>query len=283
MHILLILVLFGDPSGADAAKAVGAELSALGGTSVQLVVGADAVTSLAAKGVKEADLVGSAVIANHLTASDPDLVVIRLEHRVDGGDQLIESRVWFGGRAENHVAISGHGGDPTASAVAGIIQVLGPRLPLSPGQPVNADGGQLAHLAEHSDWQAMRTALLAVPNKDPRQFYYLVLAELRLGLGDAARQSLEAMRQAHGTHFLVKAAASLLPDPALTEPAKADAPASAPGSTPAKPAPGAVTPAPATVTPAPATGPGAAPPKGPDAAPAPAPAPKTAEDPNVLR
>jgi len=40
--ILLILVLFGDPSAGDAAKAVGAELSALGGTSVQLVIGADA-------------------------------------------------------------------------------------------------------------------------------------------------------------------------------------------------------------------------------------------------
>jgi hypothetical protein len=261
MHILLILVLFGDPSGADAAKAVGAELGALGGASVQLVIGPEAAARLAAKGVKEADLLASPVIANHLTAADPDLVVIRLEHRVDGGDQLIESRVWYGGRAESHVAISGHGGDPTASAVSGIIQVLGPRLPLSPGQPVNADGGQLARLAEHNDWQAMRTALLAVPAKDPRQFYYLVLAELRLGLGDAARQTLELMRQAHGTHFLVKAAASLLPDPALTE---APAPGAAPGAGAPAPNPGSGAPAPG-------------------AAPGVPPAAKPADDPNVLR
>ena len=246
MHILLILVLFGDPSGADAAKAVGAELSALGGTSVRLVVGADAAAALAAKGVKVADLTSSQVIANHLTAADPDLVVVRLDHRIDGGDQLLESRVWFNGRTENHVAISGHGGDPTTSAVAGIIQILGPRLPLAPGQPVQADSGQLAHLAEQGDWQALRTALLPLQHKDPRQFYYVVLSEQRLGLAEAAKATLEEMRTAHGTHFLVKAAASLLPEPAISEPpAKADAPgtpagapplgAPAPASTPASP------------------------------------------------
>jgi hypothetical protein len=248
MHVLLILVLFGDPSGADAAKAVGTELAELGGTTVHVVVGPEALAQLAGKGVKEADLLGSPVIANHLTASDPDLVVIRLDRRADGGDQLIESRVWYDGHSDSHVAISGHGGDPTASAVSGIIQVLGTRLPLSPGQPANVEGGQLAHLAEHNDWQGIRDSMRDKASKDPRQFYYLVLAEVRLGLIDEARRDVAAMATAHGAHFLVAAARSLLPPPESAPQAGApkagatDAPAARPD--PGAPGPQATKPPP---------------------------------------
>ena len=262
MHVLLILILFGDPSGAEAAKAIAGELDALGGTSVHVVIGAAAAAELAKKGVKEADLVGSQVIANHLTGADPDLVVIRVDQRSEGGDQIIESRVWFDGRSDSHVAIAGHGGDPIPSALSCIIQVLGPRLPLAPGQPANLSGGHLAQQAEKGEWQELYDSLHSLAGKDPRQCYYLVLAEVRLGQVEEARKDLEAMRAAHGTHFLVKAAASLLPPvepppkPAGAPPADLSAP-SAPPAPPATPSPpGAPAPAAPPAPPGPAGPPG---------------------------
>lgn len=228
--LLLVLVLFSDPSGEAAAKSVAEELARLGGATVQVMVGADAVAQLEARGVKERDLVISPAIANHLTESDPKLVVVRLERRVSGGDEVVESRTWSLGKSENHVAISGRGGDPLAGAITGIIQVIGPRLPTQPGAAHSDEDVEMGRLAQAREWKSLIDRLGAVPDKDPRQFYYLVLAHSRLGQPDAAREVLAAMRTAHLAHFLVRAAESLVP--ASAKPA-ADTPASRRATPPA--------------------------------------------------
>ena len=209
--LLLVLVLFSDPSGEAAAKAVAEELARLGGATVQVVVGPDAVAQLETRGVKERDLVISPAIANHLTESDPKLVLVRLERRVSGGDEVVESRIWSLGKSENHVAISGRGGDPLAGAITGIIQVIGPRLPTQPGAAPSNDDVEMGQLAQAREWKSLVDRLAAKSDKDPRQFYYLVLAHSRLGQPDAAREVLAAMRTAHAAHFLVRAAESLVP------------------------------------------------------------------------
>lgn len=209
--LLLVLVLFSDPSGEAAAKAVGEELGRLGGASVQVVVGPDAVAQLETRGVQERDLVISPAIASHLTESEPKLVVVRLERRASGGDEVVESRIWSLGKSENHVAIAGRGGDPLAGAITGIIQVIGPRLPTQPGAAPSNEDAEMAQLAQAREWQPLIERLVAKQAKDPRQFYYLVLAYSRLGQPDAARDALAAMRTAHAAHFLVRAAESLVP------------------------------------------------------------------------
>ena len=213
------MILFSDPSGEAPAKAVSAELARIGGASVQVVVGADALKALEAKGVKESDLLSSPVIANHLTADDADLVVIRLDHRSAGGDEVLESRIWAGGRSDSHVAIAGKGGDPTSGALNGIIDTIGPRLPSAPGAADTAEDGQLSQLSERREWKTLLAGLADKPGKNPRQFYYLVEAQVHLGQLDDARKTLDAMAMAHPGHFLIKAATSLLPPPADSKPA----------------------------------------------------------------
>lgn len=209
--LLLVLVLFSDPSGEAAAKAVAEELARLGGDTVQVVVGPDAVAQLESRGVKERDLVISPAIANHLTESDAKLVLVRLERRATGGDEVVESRIWSLGRSENHVAIAGRGGDPLAGAITGIIQVIGPRLPTQPGAAPSNEDVEMGRLAQSREWKTLVERLGAVAAKDPRQFYYLILAHSRLGQPDLAREALAAMRTAHRAHFLVRAAESLVP------------------------------------------------------------------------
>jgi hypothetical protein len=228
-NLLLILVLFSDPSGEAAAKSVAAELSRLGGASVQVQVGAEALKTLEQRGVRDGDLVLTPAIPRQLTASEPNLVVIRIECRSTGGDEVVESRIWSGGVVESHVAIAGQGGDPTASAINGIIQVVGPRLPSQPGVAPTAEEGRLAQLAAQQGWRDLLAILGPVAQKSPRQFYYLVLALVSLGEREQAEQNLEAMRKAHPDHFLIKAAAALMPVIVAppVEPAPAPTPAPA--------------------------------------------------------
>jgi hypothetical protein len=211
MHILLILVLLSSPGDEATAKAIAAELTALGQAKVHVVIGQDASALLEARGLKSSDMVGSPVIANHLTAADPDLAVIRIDRHTDGGDVIIETTVWIGGHKDGHVAIAGHGGDPTSSAIGGIIRALGPRLPSGPEVVSGVEDGKLAQIADKGDWQDLLVSLKDKTNKNPRQFYYLVLAQVRLGLKREAADTVAQMTKAHPKHFLVAAAASLLP------------------------------------------------------------------------
>ncbi len=209
-HLLLILVLFSDPSGEKSAQVMTEELARIGGKQVEVVMGADAIKRLEAMGMKVQDLVISPTLANHLTASEKELVIIRLDRRSSGGDEVLESRVWSGGRTESHVAIAGKGGDPLSSALSGIIQVIGPRLPTAPDSAPSNEDAELATLAEAKEWKLLAERLELRPEKDPRQLYYLVLARARLGQPDEARAALATMRTTYPAHFLTRAADSVI-------------------------------------------------------------------------
>src|SRR4051812_14762290 len=63
-HLLLILVLFSDPSGEKAAQVVTDELARIGGKQVEVVLGADAIKRLEGLGMKVQDLVVAPSLAN---------------------------------------------------------------------------------------------------------------------------------------------------------------------------------------------------------------------------
>jgi hypothetical protein len=210
-HLLLILVLFSDPSGEASAQIVTDELTRIGGKQVEVVMGAEAIKRLEAQGMKAHDLVVSPTVANHLTASEKNLVIIRLDRRSSGGDEIMESKVWSNGRADSHVSIAGKGGDPLSGAISGIIQVIGPRLPTSPDSAPSPEDAELATLAEAKEWKLLAERLEAKAEKDPRQLYYLVMARTRLGQPDAAREVLAVMRTTYANHFLTRAAETVIP------------------------------------------------------------------------
>ena len=220
-HLLLILVLFTDPSGEASAQVVSEELARIGGKQVEVVVGSDALKRLEGLGVRALDLVISPTIANHLTATEKKLVVIRLDRRSSGGDEVLESKIWSTGRVDSHVSIAGKGGDPLAGAISGIIQVVGPRLPTNPDTTLSNEDAELAQLAEAKEWKALEQRLTAKAEKDPRQLYYLVLAHARMGQVDAAREVLVIMRTAHPAHFLTRAAETVVPASAAKSAAEA--------------------------------------------------------------
>lgn len=209
--LLLILVLFSDPSGEPSAQIVTDELARIGGKQVEVVMGGEAVKRLEAHGMKVHDLVVSPTVANHLTASEKNLVIIRLDRRSSGGDEILESKVWSSGRADSHVSIAGKGGDPLSGAVSGIIQVIGPRLPTAPDIAPSTEDAELATLAETRDWKALAERLEPKTEKDPRQLYYLIMARAKLGQPDAAREVYGAMRAKYPAHFLTRAAETLIP------------------------------------------------------------------------
>lgn len=217
--ILTILILLGDPSGEAVANQVGEELSRRGGPRVEVVIGAPALAQLEAKGIKARDLLVSPNIGAHLTAptgaegKEPNpLVVIHLDRREVAGDTLVETRAWLDGRSDRHVAIVGKGADPAGAVVHGVIGLIGHRLPgAAPAAPGAVDDALLAQLAERQQWLDLLGRLAGVRAKTPRQSYYEVLAFAKLGQRDAAVEALNRLRIDHPDHFLVAAAAELIP------------------------------------------------------------------------
>lgn len=207
--LLLILVLFSDPAAQPTATLLAEELTQRGGRQVQVVVGAEALKQLEVKGLRDGDLLASPRLAEQLTAHEAKLILIRLEHRSVAGDQIVESRIWSAGACDRHTAIAGNGGVPSASAVAGIVELLSPRL-----SPVTATadprGGELPALVQRQAWREMAALLSPKADKTARDYYYLVLAQVRLR-DAAAKDTVAAMAKAHPGHFMVQAAESLLP------------------------------------------------------------------------
>lgn len=216
--ILTILILLGDPGGEALARQVGEELARRGGPRVEVVVGAEALARLEAKGIKAADLLASPNIGAHLTApasadaaANP-LVVVHLDRRQVAGDELVETRVWLDGRTDRHVAIVGKGADPAGVVIHGVVGLVGHRLPgAAPAAGPGVDDAHLAQLAERQQWLDLLGRLAGVQTKTPRQSYYEVLAYARLGQRDAAVEALNRLRAAHPDHFLVAAAGELIP------------------------------------------------------------------------
>lgn len=216
-QILLILVLLGDPKGEALAKGVAEELVRRGGQQVEVLVGAQARAEIERRGFTVKDLLVTPNIGAHATAaqSDPGTapIILHIDLRDAGGDAVVETRAWFDGRAEKHVAIAGKGSDPLAVVVAGVVGLIGHRLPggAPASDPGTVDEVKLAQLAEQGRWLDLLGLLAGVTDKTPRQRYYEVLAYAKLGQRDPAVEALNRLRSASPGHFLILAAEELIP------------------------------------------------------------------------
>ena len=226
-HVLLILVLLGDPSGEALAKGVAEEMTRRGGEQVQVLVGPDAKAAIEKKGVTVKDLLVTPNIGAHFTAAQAGKpqspIIIHIDQHDAGGDAVVETWVWFDGRAEKHVAIAGKGTNPLANVTAGIIGLMGHRLPggAPAAKPGLVDEVLLSQLAERHQWLDLLGQLAGVADKTPRQRYYEVLAYAKLGQRDPAVEALNRLRTASPGHFLVAAAEELIPAVGA-KPAEAD-------------------------------------------------------------
>lgn len=223
--VLLILILFGDPSGEQLSKDLAADLGRLAGANAKILIGTEAAKELEKHDVRVADLMSGPNIGAHLTTSTPNLIIIHLERSESAGDIVVNSSVWLEGRSDKHVAIGGNGADPEQGVLKGLLPIIQHRFPEQPGAGVIApasDEAQLAAQADRKEWQTMLGNLAGVEKKSPRQFYYQILAYSRLVQRDAAVESLNQMREKYPDHFLIKAAEEMIPPLPHDEDGKSD-------------------------------------------------------------
>ena len=220
--LLLILILFGSSDKA-AGDRLAAQLTALGGANVRVLAGAEASKALETRGVRDADLISSPELGEQLTRHSTDLIVVRIDDRKSGGDDVIESTVWARGHVERHVSIAAQGGAALDGALRGVVGIVGPMMP-EPGDPASEEA-RLPQLVDSGSWTELLqlVAPFGPPSpkpKSPRWCYYEVLALVRLGRMDSAVEAAARMRAAYPEHFLTASAASLIP-PQLPAPASA--------------------------------------------------------------
>ncbi|MFW5844875.1 MAG: hypothetical protein ACOCXJ_01465 [Planctomycetota bacterium] len=132
---------------------------------------------------------------------------------------MLTAKLWFGGTSEHFVAIAGPEGDPTPDLVNGVARLMRGFLDPESDSQRMAIGPQvsLATLVEREAWQPMLGLLASKEDKNPREWYYMVVAYVRLKQRDAAVATLAEFREEHGKHFLVDAAAALIPPPQAAE------------------------------------------------------------------
>ncbi len=149
MNQLILILLLVSPQDQDVGKRIGADLSAAFGSHARVLVGKDAVAELATRGIKDADLASSPEVGEALTRAAPTVVLVRLECRVTGGDQVIESAVWDHGRLVRHTAIAGGGHGAADGASHGIIDALSGMI--ASADDGGADAGRLPQLVHAED------------------------------------------------------------------------------------------------------------------------------------
>lgn len=216
-QLLLIIVLLGDPSGDSLAKGIAEEMARRGGQQVQVVVGEEAKAAIEKRGITVRDLLITPNIGAHLTTQQPGAapapIILHIDRRDSAGDAVVETRVWVDGRMEKHVAIAGKDTDPLSAVTAGVVGLVGHRLP--GGRPApkagEVDEVKLAQLAEQQRWLDLLAMLAGVSDKTPRQRYYEVLAYAKLGQRDPAVEALNQLRTIYPGHFLIAAAEELIP------------------------------------------------------------------------
>lgn len=208
--ILLILVLFSDPAAEPTAKMLTEDLTLRGGTHVRVLTSTEGYKELEKKGLRDGDLVTSPVLAEQLTSQDTHLAIIRLEHHLVAGDQVVESRVWSVGRCDRHTSITGKGGDPSPAVVGGVVDILSSVLPNATNAADANKSTDFPALVQRQAWKEIVASLATKADKSAREYYYLTFAQVHLK--DAtAKDTVAAMAKAFPGHFMVKAAEGVLP------------------------------------------------------------------------
>jgi hypothetical protein len=213
--LLLVLVLSsGDPGSVGAASAI-AEALRLQDPKARIVLAADAATELTRRGLRDADLVARSERVLTETAKDLKLVIVRIERRQSGADQLIDIDLWSGGRRDGMSAVSGDKGaagvgDPLGQAIDGARRLLREASHDPAAAAERADRTFLSRFIESGDWTGLILAVDARQDASPRLRCAAIMARLRLGDRDGATAALAVVRSAAPDHPLVREAAAAL-------------------------------------------------------------------------
>lgn len=237
--LALVLILLAGPQEVELGQALRQELVRLGVSEEAVLVGREAHDRLAEQGVVVEDLLASDVIGRQLTRHRDDLLALHLREREMSGDVVIEMRLWLEGESERITSIAGEGGNPLPGVLRHLVPLIDHRLP-DQDAPLDQAAGtpvDLARLVEREQWTRVLSQLAGVGELSPREHYYRVLAYSRLARRQAALEALDAMRRAHGQHFLVAAAEEVIPP---APPIAPDLPEDLPAE-PAPPAEGSAT------------------------------------------
>lgn len=204
--LLLILILSGgDPASLAAAQAVAAALHEQD-AKAQIVLPPESAKILAERGLRDADLVERSEKPLLATAADLRLVLVRVERREVGSDQVIDVELWSGGRSDRMSAVAGKAGDPLSSAAEGSRRLL---REASHDPAVAADRSDttlVAGFVERGAWQELVAAVEARADARPRLRHAAILARLRLGDHAGAVAALAALSKDFPGHALTKAA-----------------------------------------------------------------------------
>jgi hypothetical protein len=206
--LLLILILSGgDPGSLAAAQAVAAALQAQDAKS-QIVLPPESGKLLGVRGLRDADLVGRAEKPLLATSQDLRLVIVRVERRAAGADQVVDVELWSGGHYDRMAAVAGKEGDPVVAAADGARRLLR-EASHDPVMAANrSDTALVASFAERGDWKGLVAAVEARSDARPRLRHAAILARLRLGDHAGAALALAALSQSDPGHPLTRAAAA---------------------------------------------------------------------------
>lgn len=224
MHHLLLVLLLISPRDQALGDRVAEDIRALLGTQGRVLVGAPAATELSHRGLRDGDLLSAPEVGEAMTQREPDVVLVRLESRRSGGDDIIDSAVWLRGHLQRHVAIAGGGHAASDGATRGVIEALAPLLEQDAAS--DTDEARLPQLAQDEDWRGLLARVDPFgppsPHQSARALYYAVLANVRLGRLEHAQEVLERLRARYPDHVLTQSAAALLPGAAAAAPPSGD-------------------------------------------------------------
>ncbi len=211
--LLLVLILFSGEDSKASASALAEHLADIGQNRIQVVFGDDANAILAGKGLGAEDLTASAQLGQQLTRNKALAIIqLRIED-AGGGDQLLEGRIWSGGRIESHTTIVGADINPVPLFARGVWGLLARSLPQQDSDRTSHDDPRtpLVELVRDQAWTQVLGRLAGTEERSAREWYYMVLAYARLGQRESALTTLRHMQEAYEDHILTTAARELIP------------------------------------------------------------------------
>ncbi len=212
---MLVLVLVNDDGALPVAQQLSEVLRSEHGSTIQLYDGLEAQQRLGGFGIQVADILADRHLAEQLTKHQ-SVVLVHVDQRHSGDDMVLSAKLWFAGTTEHFVAIAGPEGDPTEDLLNGVSRLMRGFLDLGDGntRPMQPQV-PLTTLVEREAWQPLLGVLAGKEpaERSPREWYYMVLAYIRLKQRPAAVTTLGEFRAVHSGHFLVSAAEALIPPP----------------------------------------------------------------------
>jgi hypothetical protein len=208
---LVLLLSAGDPASREAATAVQQRLTTVA-PQVRVLAGPEAAADLAQRGLKDADLVARSERALALTSTGR-LVLLRVERRQTGEDQVVDIELWAHGRRTSASAAAGKAArDPQAEAADTAAKLVADSTAADFRD--RSDTEFLARFSEKADWRGLVQAVNRLAAPSPRLRHAAAMAHLRLGDRAAAAAEIERLRAEAPDHPLVQRGEAALIDDA---------------------------------------------------------------------